>query len=213
MTQKFLPGITVKEDRMRLIGLGLIISLGMGSPAALAQGAGQETDSIKGCEFCHGAQGNGSYDLIPRLNGQQSDYLMARLKEFGQVTLDTARGVNTMGHAANVDDSLRGEIANYFAHQAPTAPKPVSPVQTLGQEIYRHGIAVEKVEACESCHGPNGEGKGAIPRLAGQHASYLETRMWILSRFDLPGNGGMHRGTAGMTGEQIDSVIAYLAND
>jgi cytochrome c553 len=29
------------------------------------------------------------------------------------------------------------------------------------------------VPACGACHGPNAEGNGAFPRLAGQHADYL----------------------------------------
>ncbi len=188
----------------------LLAGLALATPA-VAQGT--ESDAVKSCEFCHGAQGNGTYDLIPRLNGQQFDYLMARIKDFGQVTPDTARGINTMAHAAHVDDSLRSEIAHYFAGQAPTAPKPTGPNQTLGQAIFRNGVSAEKVAACQSCHGPDGEGKGAVPRLAGQHASYLKARMWILTRFDMATNGAMHRNTANMTGEQMDAVVAYLASE
>jgi cytochrome c553 len=195
---------------MRWMWLGLIASLGMGSSA---QAAGPQDDAAKGCEFCHGAQGNGSYDLIPRLNGQQFEYLMARLKDFGQVTPDTARGINTMAHAADVAEPLRSQIANYFARQSPTAAKHDSPNWRLGEEIYENGIPAAKVTACQTCHGPGGQGKGLIPRLAGQHASYLKTRMWILSRFDLPGNHDMHKGTANISSEQMDAVIAYLANN
>ena len=174
---------------------------------------GPETDRIKGCEFCHGVQGNGSYDLIPRLNGQRFAYLMARMKEFGTVTPDTARGINTMSHAANVGEPLRAGIAVYFARQAPTAPLHGGADWAPGEQIYRNGIPAEKIASCQSCHGPDGEGKGAVPRLAGQHASYLKTRLWILTRFALPGNDGMHRSTANLTSAQMDAVISYLANE
>lgn len=192
---------------MKWIWLGLIASLGAGSPAVA------QSDAAKTCEFCHGAQGNSSYDLIPRLNGQQSAYLLARMKDFGQVTPDTARGINTMSHAANVEDSLRAQIADYFSRQPPTPAKHDNPDWKQGETIYRNGIAAAKVAACQSCHGQNGEGRGLAPRLAGQHASYLKTRMWLLSRFDLPGNHGMHHGTQTMSGEQMDAVILYLASD
>lgn len=196
---------------MTRMWLGWIVSLGLASSAqAQSPAAG---NAAKGCEFCHGAQGNSSYDLIPRLNGQQSDYLMARLKDFGHVTPDTARGVNTMAHAADVDEPLRSQIADYFARQSPSPAKHDSADWRLGENIYENGIPAAKVAACQACHGPQGQGKGLVPRLAGQHASYLKTRLWILSRFDLPGNHGMHEGTARISNDQMDAVIAYLAND
>ena len=198
--------------KIRLALLALAMALAAGTPAH-AQGAGSAQDRIKGCEFCHGAGGDSSYALIPRINGQRFDYLMARLKEFGQVTPDTARGVATMSHAANVEEPLRAQIAGYFSRQAPAMPTHASPDWTLGQQIYRSGLAPSKVAACQTCHGPDGEGKGAAPRLAGQHASYLKTRLWILTRFNLPGNAGMHRNTVNMTGAEMDAVILYLAND
>jgi cytochrome c553 len=195
---------------LRRLAAFMVIMLAPVLPATAQSGA--TGDAIKGCEFCHGAQGNSSYDLIPRLNGQQFDYLLARMREFGTVTPDTARGVNTMAHAANVDEPLRAEIAGYFSRQAATVAEHAVAEGTQGQGIYDNGITAKKIASCRSCHGPAGEGAGTVPRLAGQHASYLKTRLWILTRFDLPGNRGMHRSTAALSGPQMDAVISYLAN-
>jgi hypothetical protein len=41
----------------------------------------------------------------------------------------------------------------------------------------------------------------------------LETRLWILTRFDLTANASMHRNTANMSSGQMDAVTSYLAND
>lgn len=201
-----------KPNFMRMTTLGFVAILATGVPAYAQAPNQDEADHVKGCEFCHGALGNSAYDLIPRLNGQQFQYTMARLNDLGQATPDTPHGIN-MAHAANVDEASRTKIANYFAQQTPTAPKRASTDWSAGQKIYQNGIPAAKIAACQSCHGPEGEGNGAVPRLAGQHASYLRIRIWALSQFDLPGNRGMHRSAAYLTRGQTDAVISYLANE
>jgi len=58
---------------------------------------------------------------------------------------------------------------------------------SLGEKIYRAGVATKGLPACASCHGPAGHGiPDLYPRLNSQHAAYtisqlnafrLETRM------------------------------------
>lgn len=80
----------------------------------------------------------------------------------------------------------------------------------MGRQIYENGIVAQNIPACQACHGPRGEGKGAIPRLAGQHADYLKTQMWVFS-FQLRENDIMHPNTKNMRGDQIDALASYLA--
>ena len=46
-----------------------------------------------------------------------------------------------------------------------------------GKKIYTEGIPAQNVPACASCHGPNAQGAGAFPRLAGQHTDYLVAQL------------------------------------
>ena len=49
---------------------------------------------------------------------------------------------------------------------------------TLGERIYRGGIADRNIAACAGCHSPNGAGIPAqYPRLSGQHADYTVAQL------------------------------------
>ena len=68
----------------RLFGiLAVLIGSVFVAPGAMA--ADDLTASsplVKGCEGCHGARGDSQKPEVPRLNGQKSDYILIRLKEF-----------------------------------------------------------------------------------------------------------------------------------
>jgi cytochrome c553 len=65
-------------------------------------------------------------------------------------------------------------VAKYFASQNIVLGKAQSNgVGSLGEKIYRGGIAANHVPACAGCHGANGAGlPKQFPRLSGQHADY-----------------------------------------
>jgi cytochrome c553 len=49
---------------------------------------------------------------------------------------------------------------------------------TMGERIYRGGIANRQVAACSGCHSPNGAGiPSQFPRLSGQHADYIAAQL------------------------------------
>lgn len=118
------------------------------------------------CLGCHGIENyKNVYPTfaVPRLRGQQSEYLVAALKEYKK----SERSHATMhAHASTLSDQDIEDLAAYLAG-APVMPaagaKPV-------------GTAPAVVAAvCAGCHGATGEGmKGLGPKLAGQHADYLE---------------------------------------
>ena len=81
--------------------------------------------------------------------------------------------------AANLSADEMKDLANYFAGQKLTLGKAKSNgAGSLGEKIYRGGIAATGVPACASCHGANGAGiPKQFPRLAGQHADYALAQM------------------------------------
>ena len=192
-----------------LVWIGAVMGASLG-PAALAQGRAPAT--VKSCETCHGPGGDSTVASTPRLNGQHADYILSRLKDFRDVTRETPHATYSMWQVvSNLSNSARAAVADYFAGQPATPAKPGEQAR-LGERIYRDGVSSQGIPACQSCHGPKGEGEKAVPRLAGQHADYLRTQMWVFS-FLLRVNDVMHPSTKNMTGEQIDAVTSYLAND
>ena len=58
----------------------------------------------------------------------------------------------------------------------PLPPRPVSEkVRDLGKQVAEVGDSSVRVQACESCHGPNGEGEPftGVPYLGGQYSHYI----------------------------------------
>jgi len=70
-------------------------------------------------------------------------------------------------------------VAAYFgAQKAKVGSAKTNAAGSLGEKIYRGGIASVGVPACASCHGATGAGIPVqFPRLSGQHADYVVTQL------------------------------------
>jgi cytochrome c553 len=70
------------------------------------------------------------------------------------------------------------------------------------------------VAACIGCHGPTGAGNPAakFPRLAGQHAKYVENQLRAFKSGERDNDAGkMMRNIAGrMTEKEIRAVASYV---
>ena len=62
-----------------------------------------------------------------------------------------------------------------------------------------------------TCHGDKGQGAGPIPRLAGQHRSYLEGQLEAFAS-NQRANEIMHETSKNLTAQEIKEVAAYLAS-
>ncbi len=123
------------------------------------------------CAACHNADGNSLITLNPKLAGQHPDYLVKQLTEF-----KSGKRANAVmsGMAAMLSDEDMQGVAIYFSEQNLVLGKAKSNgAGSLGEKIYRAGIAATNVPACAACHGANGAGLlKQFPRLGGQHADY-----------------------------------------
>jgi cytochrome c553 len=128
------------------------------------------------CAACHGADGNSVITLNPKLAGQHPEYLLKQLNNFKEGK--RANPVMMPMTASLTPEELK-DLAKYFAGQKITLGKAKSNgAGSLGEKIYRGGIAATGVPACASCHGANGAGiPKQFPRLAGQHADYTLAQM------------------------------------
>ena len=138
-------------------------------PAAPADKALQTVNTV--CAACHGADGNSAITVNPKLAGQHPEYLIKQLTEF-----KSGKRANAVmsGMAATLSDEDVKTVAAYFASQRiKLGQAKTNGKGSLGEKIYRGGIAATNVPACASCHGANGAGiPKQFPRLAGQHADY-----------------------------------------
>jgi cytochrome c553 len=122
------------------------------------------------CGGCHGVQGSrNAYPTyhVPKLGGQNADYLEVALQGYRRGT----RSHPTMqAQASSLTDQDVADIAAYFAAAEGEAATGKSGAGALAIEEGRR-----KAVACAQCHGESGIAAAAQwPNLAGQHESYLE---------------------------------------
>ncbi|HEU0202599.1 MAG TPA: c-type cytochrome [Burkholderiaceae bacterium] len=164
------------------------------------------------CGYCHEADGNPRMDGFPRLAGQTTDYLSKQLRDFR-----SGRRTGTMNATAELlsDDDIE-EVARYFNAQPPR-PIPIdlaAAQRHSASRLHREGDAARGIPACGSCHGAAAEGRGDVPRLAGQHAAYLKTQLRAFKRGARANDtGGVMRAVAKhATDAELDALAHYFAS-
>ena len=96
-----------------------------------------------------------------------------------------------------------------YAAEEKTAAAKADPVK--GEALYTNGDATRNIVACVSCHGAAGNSTiTQNPRLAGQHAAYLEKQ---LHNFTEPtrNNAVMTTMAKALSPEDVKNVAAYLS--
>lgn len=161
------------------------------------------------CSACHGADGNSAITLNPKLAGQHPEYLLKQLTNFKE-----GKRANAVmaGMVANLTKEDMQGLANYFASQKQTLGKAKSNgAGSLGEKIYRGGIATTGVPACAACHGANGAGiPKQYPRLAGQHADYALQQLRTLRTSERANAPMMMTIAAKMTDAEMQAVADYM---
>ena len=162
------------------------------------------------CQACHVADGSRGLPANPILQGQHPEYIVKQLTEF-----KAGKRVNPImtGMAATLSEENMKHIAAFYASkQAKPGFARNKDTVTLGEKIYRGGIAERHVPACAGCHSPNGAGIPAqYPRLAGQHSEYAETQLNAF-RLGTRANSAQMNTIAGkMKESEIKAVADYIA--
>jgi len=169
------------------------------------------------CRTCHGTQGQGfrgSYPM-PRLAGQQPEYLLNQLQAF----IERRRSNPVMFNVAHVlTTPMEKALAEQFSK---LNPKPLDGTSngdvSEGKKIFLEGIKKSDVPPCASCHGDDAKGRDAFPRLAGQLHDYLYKKLtnWDKERGQdksNPDNSAIMQPIAhNLTDTQIRAVAAYLS--
>ncbi|MDZ4141647.1 MAG: c-type cytochrome [Methylotenera sp.] len=161
------------------------------------------------CAACHGNDGNSVITANPKLAGQHPEYLVKQLTEFKSGK--RANAVMT-GMAAMLSDDEMKEVATYFATQSLKLGQAKSNgAGSLGEKIYRGGVAATNVPACAACHGANGAGlPKQFPRLGGQHADYTLTQLKTFRTGERANAPMMMTIATKMTDAEMAAVADYI---
>ena len=166
------------------------------------------------CVACHGMHGEGATTGIPRLAGQNVDYLSHALSMFKAGTRASAVMQPIAGTLG--DPEIRA-LADYFSKQS--APPVDATVATPAQLALAGKRLAEKgagsVPACFGCHAARGVGNGArFPSITGQPAQFVVDRLHEFqarARAKAPAPGTMTAVAAMLDETQIEAAAAYLS--
>ena len=155
----------------------ILMSVGLASVAQAAGNAAAGEKIVTGvCAACHGIDGNSVITTNPKLAQQHPEYIAKQLANFNS---GERKNAVMSGMAASLSPEDMANVAAYFGSQkAKVGSAKTNAAGSLGEKIYRGGIASVGVPACASCHGATGAGIPVqFPRLSGQHADYVVTQL------------------------------------
>jgi cytochrome c553 len=108
------------------------------------------------------------------------------------------------------DDQIKG-LAAYFSKQVPVPNATVSADQmAAGKLIFENGLPEKLAAPCGACHGPNAQGTGPFPRLAGQHQDYLVKQLHVFQETEQRPGTPMEQITHLLSHQEMQSVAGYL---
>lgn len=182
------------------------------TPAKIAK-----PDLVKGeatfaavCASCHAADGNSGTPAYPKLAQQHPEYLVKQLQEFKS---GKRKNAIMQGFAATMTDDDMKNVAYWAASKKAKAGfAKEKDLVTMGERIYRGGIADRQVPACAGCHSPNGAGlPSQYPRLGGQHSEYTASQLTAFRDGVRGNNLTMTQVAAKLNDKEIRAVADYIA--
>ena len=200
-----------------LLIAGFLAAFSFSAVANEAPPAKYKPDLAKGeasfgavCAACHGPDGNSIAPIYPKLAQQHPEYLVKQLTEF-----KAGKRANPimLGFASTLSEEDMKNISYWVGNKTskPGAAKEKDLV-TLGERIYRGGIADRQIPACAGCHSPNGAGIPAqYPRLAGQNAEYAVLQLTAFRDGVRTNSLPMTQVAAKLNDREIKAVSDYIA--
>lgn len=190
----------------------LALALAVGAGAAWGQADEARAKKIVGgsCFLCHGADGESSSEVFPKLAGQHSEYIAKQLENFKS---GKRKSTAMADMVARLQPDEMVALGRYFEKKTSQAePAKDAGLAAVGAYIFQAGNKFSGVPACASCHGKDALGTSTLPRLAGQYASYIETQLKSFGKRERTNdNAVMHAVAQKMSPLEIAAVAEYLS--
>ena len=189
-----------------LLGLALLAAL----PAAAADLKRAEEIVSGKCFICHGAEGESSSPVFPRLAGQHAAYVARQLADYKSGRRKSSAMQPMVEDLSPADFAALGRYFETRAVHFHAVDD--SELAQVGRFIYARGNPYSGVPACATCHGAGGQGTATLPRLAGQHAQYTERQLKAFNQRERTNdNAVMHTVAVKLTELGLKAVASYLS--
>ena len=201
----------IMKSAVHLSLFALLAALCQGALAASPADLAKAEEIVMGkCFICHGAEGESSSPVFPRLAGQHAAYTARQLADYksGKRVSSAMRPM--------VEDLTPADfkaLGAWFESRKTHLHKVEDPeIAQMGRFIFTRGNPYSGVAACQACHGPKGHGTETLPRLAGQHAQYTENQLKAFNKRERTNdNAVMHTVASKLTELEIKAVAAYIS--
>ena len=162
------------------------------------------------CFICHGAEGESSSPVFPRLAGQNATYVARQLADYRSGKRKSSTMQPMVEDLSPADFQALG---SYFASRPTIGHAVADPeLAQMGRFIYARGNPYSGVASCATCHGKDAHGTEALPRLAGQHAQYTENQLkQFNTRERTNDNAVMHGIASKLTELELKAVASYIS--
>ena len=162
------------------------------------------------CFICHGAEGESSSPVFPRLAGQNAVYITRQLADYKSGRRKSGAMQPMVEDLSPADFVALGQYFESRAVQFHAVDD--GELAQMGRFIYLRGNPYSGVPACAGCHGAGGQGTATLPRLAGQHAQYTERQLKAFNQRERSNdNAVMHSVAVKLTELELKAVASYIS--
>jgi cytochrome c553 len=129
-------------------------------------------------------------------------------------------GVRAVPLMAGQLDALSSSDLENLAAYLSAMPAPVGQADgdlvSVGEQIYRGGIAQKFVPACTACHAPTGSGNApaGFPHIGGQRSDYVTVQLVAyregVRQTDDAYGAAMRQVANGLTDREINALASYI---
>ncbi|MDD2883517.1 MAG: c-type cytochrome [Dechloromonas sp.] len=162
------------------------------------------------CFLCHGLEGEAASPVFPRLAGQHSEYIAKQLADFkaGKRKSDTMRP-----QSEELTAQEMRALGMFFEGKTAEPRQPDdAELLAVGKYVFNRGNKFTSLPSCASCHGAKGLGTPLLPRLAGQHPSYIVDQLKQFNKRERTNdNAVMHTVASRLSELETHAVAEYIA--
>jgi cytochrome c553 len=196
--------------RLSALALAIAAAAAALTPAAAADLKRAEEIVSGKCFICHGAEGESSSPVFPRLAGQHAEYVTRQLTDYKTGRRKSSAMQPMVEDLSPADFVALGKFFETRPVQYHAVDDPE--LAQMGRFIYLRGNPYSGVPACSTCHGGAGQGTATLPRLAGQHAQYTERQLkQFTQRERTNDNAVMHTVAVKLTELELKAVASYIS--
>jgi len=181
-----------------LAGIGLAL-------AAVPAWAGPDiSEKVQACAACHGAGGNSATPEVPILAGQTARYVYLQLRDFKEGRRKNEL-MSPMAKDLTKEEMLA--LGYYFAAQKRTV------ANERGDETkVAAGNKIAEAALCTMCHLGGLAGQNEVPRVGGQHYTYVKKQLMAFKYKERTNDAGnMQAVVRTLPDEELEALAAYIA--